>query len=121
MPRLLRFFVTFGSLTLALTHCGGQPKHPVREAAPREEPTIAESVEATEEKSGPDCKDGSCIRCGDATCPKGFFCDESSGKASCQWVPTCTDAVDCTCVKKTVSESCDCTEREGGVYLRCKS
>ena len=78
-----------------------------------------EKTEAPKEKAGPDCSDGGCIPCGNTECPRGFYCDESSNIPACQWVPTCTDSVSCGCVKRAVSDSCSCTEHDGGTYVRC--
>lgn len=113
----------FGSLllvtALAAVGCGGKSATPVKSPAPDTE-AATEKDEAPPEKSGPDCSDGTCIACGDAQCPKGFFCDESTSKPSCQWVPTCTDSVSCSCVERSLSGKCSCTERDGGSYVRCE-
>ncbi|MGE5787640.1 MAG: hypothetical protein ACM3ZE_23810 [Myxococcales bacterium] len=108
-------------LVAALTVTGcGKPAAPAKSAAPDTE-AVAETKddESPPEKSGPNCSDGTCITCGDAECPKGFFCDESTSKPTCQWVPACAESVSCSCVERSLSGNCTCTERDGGSYVRC--
>lgn len=102
---------------VTLVGCGGS-KPPTAKSTEPEQAVAAEPT-ADKEDPHPDCSDGTCIVCGDAQCPKGFFCDESSAKPACQWVPTCTDSVSCSCVERTLAGKCTCTEREGGTYVRC--
>jgi hypothetical protein len=102
-----------------LASCGGA-NQPVKSRPGAPVARVAEeSPKAAPKKSGPDCSDGTCIACGDAACPKGFFCDESTSKPTCQWVPTCSQACTCSCVERVLSGECTCTERDGGAYLRC--
>ncbi|MGC4064223.1 MAG: hypothetical protein QM784_06180 [Polyangiaceae bacterium] len=107
-------------LLIAFVGCGGKSSRPAKSDAPEEERTAkVEFVDKAPEPSGPDCSDGSCIRCGDAACPKGFFCDETSNPPACQWVPSCKDDVSCACVKPALKESCKCSERDGATFVRC--
>jgi hypothetical protein len=101
-----------------LVGCGGAANEPASAPVDRSE-KVVERKPKTVEKSGPDCSDGTCIPCGDAECPKGFFCDESTSKPTCQWVPTCSQAASCTCVERALSGKCSCADRDGGAYVRC--
>jgi hypothetical protein len=108
-------WVALGGLLLS---CGAEPKQPAKSRVDRNDKLVdAKPKEAN--NRGPICGDGTCVRCGDAECPKGFFCDESTSKPNCQWVPTCSAAVSCECVQRALSEQCRCTERDGGAYVRC--
>lgn len=102
---------------VAIVGCGGG-KPPAAKVTEASEPAANEPAPAKEDPR-PDCSGGTCIVCGDAQCPKGFFCDESSAKPACQWVPTCTDSVSCSCVERALAGKCSCTERDGGTYVRC--
>lgn len=65
----------------------------------------------------PSCDDGTCFRCGEGICPKGFFCDEkAAGGAACSWLPECAEAPSCGCVTKVIGDSCACAEKSGGVF-----
>lgn len=115
---LLKFSLSLAMLAL-LVNCAGAEKPRAKATAEPVETTTERKPKPAPKKSGPDCSDGTCIPCGDADCPKGFFCDESTAKPTCQWVPTCPDAATCACVERAFSDQCSCTERDGGAYLRC--
>lgn len=104
---------------LAISCGGAAPRH-TPAAATEEAPSTTETAETPREKARPDCSDGTCIRCGDAECPKGFFCDESGSTPNCQWVPACKEQVSCSCVKETLDPGCSCSERDDGTYVRCE-
>ena len=108
-------------VALGLVGCGGKSAAPAKLVEP-DTATVAEQEEPPPEKrSGPNCADGTCIACGDAECPKGFFCDESTNKPTCQWVPACAESVSCSCVERALAGNCNCTDRDGGSYVRCDS
>jgi hypothetical protein len=112
--------VLFAVALIGLIGCGTKPSRTATAEAPEEERTAKiEFVDKAPAPRGPDCSDGSCTRCGDAACPKGFFCDETSTPPACQWVPSCKEDVSCSCVKSALSDTCKCTERDGGTYVRC--
>ncbi len=102
-----------------LLGCGGGENKPAKTPVERSEKVVEKASKGTPEKTGPDCSDGTCIPCGDAQCPNGFFCDESTSKPTCQWVPTCARAAGCNCVERALSSKCSCTEHDGGAYVRC--
>lgn len=107
------------ALVALLLGCGGGESKPAKTPVGRSEKVVAEESKDAPTKAGPDCSDGTCIPCGDAQCPKGFFCEESTSKPTCQWVPTCSQAVSCNCVERALSGKCSCTEHDGGAYVRC--
>jgi hypothetical protein len=67
----------------------------------------------------PSCDDGTCTLCGEALCPKGWYCDESApGGAACGWLPECAEKASCACVKKAF-KGCSCEDGSGGARLSC--
>ena len=70
--------------------------------------------------TGPDCSDGTCALCGEGICPTGFYCDESAPEGpACQWLPECPEEASCGCVSGALGDACQCTERDGGVFVSC--
>jgi hypothetical protein len=64
------------------------------------------------------CDDGTCTPCGDALCPKGWYCDETAhGGPACGWLPECAQKSGCACVKKALS--CACEEKSGSAHVTC--
>jgi len=73
----------------------------------------------TAEPAAPKCDDGTCTPCGDALCPRGWYCDESApGGAACGWLPECAQKASCSCVKKAF-KGCACEEASGSAHLTC--
>jgi len=73
----------------------------------------------TVEREAPKCDDGTCTPCGDALCPRGWYCDESApGGAACGWLPECAQKASCSCVKKAF-KGCACEEESGSAHLTC--
>jgi len=73
----------------------------------------------TAERAVPKCDDGTCTPCGDALCPRGWYCDESApGGAACGWLPECAEKASCSCVKKAF-KGCTCEEESGSAHLTC--
>ena len=66
----------------------------------------------------PSCDDGTCFRCGEGICPKGFYCDQSAG--ACSWLPSCPEEASCGCVQNALGSSCSCQEKGGGAMVRCE-
>ncbi len=115
---LARFVLT--SMAVSTLACGGSA--PAPKGVERESPPKAESSEYSDRESrpsGPDCSDGTCFRCGEALCLPGFFCDESSAVANCQWLAKCGKAGGCGCIQQVLGTSCTCTERDGGTFVKC--
>jgi hypothetical protein len=102
-----------------LSACGGSAKNAATSGAERATAADEEKSARAPVKSGPDCSDGTCIVCGEAKCPKGFFCNESTQKPTCQWVAACSDRANCACVEQGLPGKCTCTERDGGAYAKC--
>jgi hypothetical protein len=68
----------------------------------------------------PSCDDGTCFRCGDSICPKGFYCDEDArGGPACGWIPACAEQASCACVKQAFGAACRCEEQGAGVSVAC--
>lgn len=69
----------------------------------------------------PSCSDGTCFRCGDGICPKGFYCDkDAKGGPACGWLPSCAEEPSCSCLKATLGQSCSCDEEGGGISVGCE-
>jgi hypothetical protein len=68
-----------------------------------------------------DCSNRTCQRCGPGICPEGSYCDESAGGGpACSWIPQCVDTVGCDCLVDVLGSRCDCEERDGGRYVKCR-
>ena len=113
---------TLSALSSALTVASCQPPEPDSPDESQLAPTDTEPSESNDDadavaQAEPDpCAAGSCTRCGEAVCLKGFFCDEGAG--ACAWIPSCADATDCGCLEQAL-DGCSCAEREGGLYVTC--
>jgi hypothetical protein len=82
-----------------------------------EDDESSETSEAAPAK--PSCDDGTCTMCGDALCPKGWYCDETApGGPACGWLPECAEKASCACVKKAF-KGCACEEGSGGARISC--
>ena len=119
---------TIVALWLALACGGSQPgaASPDIASSPGDPDGDARGTESNgegEEQSAPvapSCDDGTCFRCGDGFCPKGFYCDkDAQGGAACGWLPSCADEASCSCVKQAFGGSCSCEEASGGVMVDC--
>jgi hypothetical protein len=112
-------------VALLVASCGGSappaetPKHEIAQPKQRSEPRADE--EATAQRSGPSCDDGSCFACGDAVCLSGFYCAVGKSGRGCAWLPSCPGKPTCACVAPTLREepSCACQEKEGAVFVVC--
>ena len=68
-----------------------------------------------------DCGNGTCQRCGPGICPEGSYCDESAGGGpACSWMPQCVDADGCDCLIQVLGSRCECEQRDGGTYVKCR-
>lgn len=77
--------------------------------------------EQGEEQSQASCEDGSCFRCGEGICPKGFYCDKNAkGGPACGWLPACAEEPSCSCLKQSLGASCNCDEEGGGLSVDCE-
>jgi hypothetical protein len=119
------------STCLAGVACGGPqsgPREPGRESESPSEHGDGEGSEgsgAGEDASthaappAPRCDDGTCILCGDALCPSGWYCDETAPSgAACGWLPECAEQASCSCVKRAF-KGCECEDEPGGARLTC--
>lgn len=101
--------------------CGGSKPNqarPVTSESSRAEP---EEESPSESTRGPSCSDGTCFACGQGLCLPGFFCDESSAQPNCQWMAKCGRSAHCACVSELLGSSCKCSERSGGIYVKCST
>lgn len=119
-PRILRMALTV-ALLLAPACGGSAPASKAAEPPTSRTTTIDESSDETSAAAGPDCGDGSCFKCGQAFCLPGFYCDESAAVANCQWLSKCGKAAACSCIQQTLGAGCTCSERNGGLFVKCPS
>jgi len=72
-------------------------------------------------RSGIECDDGSCFKCGEAVCLSGFYCSVGRSGKGCAWLPSCPGKATCACIGAALRDepSCSCQEKESGVYVTC--
>lgn len=107
--------------------CGGARSGPAKagagERAQADDSSGGTPGGAGEQERGPalpSCDDGTCFRCGDSICPKGFYCDKDArGGPACSWLPACAEAPSCSCVQQALGSGCSCEEEGGGVIVDC--
>jgi hypothetical protein len=108
---------------LAWSACGGSAPPPEAPRAVAEKKSKAEprSEEPVTRRSGVECDDGSCFKCGEAVCFSGFYCSVGRSGRGCAWVPTCAGKTTCSCLASALRDepSCGCQEKDGGVYVTC--
>lgn len=117
------------TVALALSACSGNAAEPKAKSASAESPNEGQAAadddeyfDVTEDQTrtheAPEsCTDGSCVKCGDAVCLPGLFCEES--KSACGWIPQCAKNFNCDCLQKQMT-GCSCEEKGGGIYLSCE-
>jgi hypothetical protein len=117
------------TLTLAHSACSGSVATPKAKSASAESPSEGAAATDDEEyfdvtkdqtrthEAPESCADGSCVKCGDAVCLPGLFCEES--KSACGWIPQCARNFNCDCLQREMS-GCSCEEKSGGIYLSCE-
>ena len=101
--------------------CSGSK--PVSSKPISSEVTKGETTEddPSQDSKGPDCHDDTCFVCGQGICLPGFFCDESNGQPNCQWIAKCGHTATCACLSEVLGSGCKCSERNGGVFIKCPS
>ena len=118
LPRLAPLLL---AMTTASVGCGGSKPVGAKPASHLKAKTVDESDSEKTESPGPNCADGTCFACGPGICISGFFCDESSAQPNCQWLSKCGRNTNCECLKETFGNNCVCTERSGGIYVKCST
>jgi len=117
-PRLALLLLV---VTTASFGCGGTRPVDAKPASHMKARTVVESDSEKTETPGPNCADGTCFPCGPGICIPGFFCDETSAQPNCQWLSKCGRSTNCECLKETFGNNCACTERSGGIYVKCST
>ena len=108
-----------GTWFASLPACGGSA--PEAKTAGQSHDTDTADYEADAAASDSYCLDGTCFDCGESFCMLGWYCDEEvAGGPACSFVPECGSESNCDCVESALASSCSCTERNGGVYVRCE-
>ena len=112
------------AITLALfaTACGSST--PAAKPAPpttRDESPSEANDSAQRDVKPPNCTDGTCFRCGQGICLPGFYCDESTANANCQWLAPCAKNPNCGCLQASLGSGCTCSERNGGLFVKCNA
>ena len=108
-------------VNLGVIGCGGSNATVAKPAVPAKNKPATDDEVTNSEAPGPDCSDGSCFACGPGICIPGFFCDESSSQPNCQWLAKCGRAATCDCLNETLGKGCKCSERSGGIYVKCSA
>jgi hypothetical protein len=107
--------------TLSSLSCGGAQTANQKTASHDQGSGAGQHGEAQDEPTLPSCDDGSCFRCGDGICPKGFYCESNGGIAGCQWSTSCAKAPTCSCLQPMLKADarCSCEQREGVAFVTC--
>jgi len=120
VPRAIPLSIPLSLAALLCLSCGGsQTAKPGASGEPGNPSTSRGSEQ--DEPQLPSCDDGSCFRCGEGICPKGFYCESNGGVTGCQWSTACAKAPTCACLQPMLKADprCSCELRDGAAFVTC--
>lgn len=98
----------------------GEAAAPERAASEQTSPDEASETSSIPPRAGESCEETGCFSCGEGTCPRGSYCDESNAERSaCAWLGDCGSVPDCTCLTRILGPSCSCEDGAGTPRIRC--
>lgn len=126
-PRLPLVHAAFYLLLPLAGGCANGPKaespteaQPSEHAGSEPAPEPDETTSSPELVAGETCAETGCFSCGEGTCPKGSYCDETKPeKSACSWLSDCGDVPSCACLTRVLGASCSCEESQGSARVRC--